>query len=711
MQPIDHEARALADVTHAYSAFKPPRRIPISQGAAETLFISQPGGVPGHWNPDETPYMVEPLDMLASRRHEAVVFCGPARTGKTVALLLGWMAHAVVNDPGDMLFVQMTQDKARDMSKTDLARALRHSDALSSMISGSQDDTVHDKMFRNGMFLKIAWPTVSNVSGSTYRYTAITDLDRIENAENIGGEGPLFDLTLKRTTTFMSRGMSLVESSPGINISDPHWEPATKHEAPPVSGILGLYNRSDRRRLYWQCPLCNEWFEPKPGLGLFNLPSESTLIEIVREADLESIATEHNRILCPHCKGPLGPKLKKDLNRGARWLQDGTFLTPSGELVGTAHESTIAGYWMGGIPATYQSWRSMILRYLQGLRTYVLTGSEETLKTTTNTDQGLPYLSQVLRDVRAVSRDPSNRKEKLARFFVPDEARLLVATVDVQGGIGARFVVQIHAIGPHREKWLVDRYAITESTRQGVDGGYAPIDPAAYAEDWDMITEKVCRSTYKTHRPGIEMRVLLTVVDSGGEDGVTERAYAWKRRAALIGLGQRVMLIKGVGRKEATTTPFIRESYVGGRNAKEGGDIQLFILNTNKLKDIIDTGLRREKPGPGYIHLPEWLSPSFFDELKSEVRNEDGTWTQIRKRNEALDLLAYCEAGCIRLGSDRIDWDAPPPWAQPIPNNSECITRDERIALQDNAPIKQTIAEPEKRVSNQRRRSTSSYLR
>ena len=64
-------------------------------------------GAAGGWDPDTTPYMVEPLDTTGSRHYEAVVFVGPARTGKTASLLLGWMSHAVVNDPGDMLFLQM----------------------------------------------------------------------------------------------------------------------------------------------------------------------------------------------------------------------------------------------------------------------------------------------------------------------------------------------------------------------------------------------------------------------------------------------------------------------------------------------------------------------------------------------------------------------------------------------------------------------------
>ena len=67
----------------AATAFRPPRQVSVSQGAAQNLSIRQPGGYSGQWSAAEAPYMVEPMDMLASRRHEAVCFIGPARSGKT----------------------------------------------------------------------------------------------------------------------------------------------------------------------------------------------------------------------------------------------------------------------------------------------------------------------------------------------------------------------------------------------------------------------------------------------------------------------------------------------------------------------------------------------------------------------------------------------------------------------------------------------------
>lgn len=715
MNDAIHYARAMADIFGGYHAFLPPKRVSVCEGAAENLIIKQTGGPAMPWTPSEAPYMVEPVNMLASRHHESVCFVGPARTGKTAGLVLGFMAHAVVNDPGDMLIVQMTQDKAREFSKTDIDRALRHSPNLAKLKSvSSHDDTVHDKLFRHGMWLRIAWPTVSNLSSSTYRYAISTDYDRVP--DDIDGEGSLYSLMIKRTTTFLSRGMGVVESSPGRDITDPSWVPVTPHEAPPVGGILGIYNRSDRRRWYWKCPDCRDWFEAAPGLDLFQLPPAHELVEIVREIDIPAYAKERAKVVCPCCGSIIEFKWRSMLNASGRWVQDGLRLTSDDELEGQALSSNIAGYWLGGVAATYQKWTSLIERYLQGLREYALTGSELTLKTTVNTDQGMPYLSRHLADVRDGASNPEDRPDReLDRYVVPDETRLVVASVDVQGGTNARFDVQVHAIGPHMEQWLVNRFTIKDSRREGMGSTYAPIDPASYLEDWDRITEEVVRSTYRTRTEGREIRVKITVVDSGGEDGVTDKAYNWYRKCRRNGLAMRVMLYKGASTK---TAPILRESLLGNRTTKEKGDVPVYICNPNLLADAVSTNLKRARPGPGYYHFPEpkskdnpsgWLPPSFFDELNAEVREENGTWKQVRKRNESFDHCKMIHAACLRLGVDKIkDWNNAPQWAQPLATNSEVITAEQRREIKADAAADVTPrVVPTRR---QRRVAHSSYL-
>ena len=368
--------------------------------------------------------------------------------------------------------------------------------------------------------------------------------------------------------------------------------------------------------------------------------------------------------------------------------------------------STIAGFWLGGVAAAYQSWHSLGMRYLQGLREYVLTGSELSLQNTVNTDQGLPYLSILVRSASKKASGIEGRKDHdLQRFVVPDETRFVVAAVDVQGGPNASFVVQVVAVGPYLEQWPIDRFSILTANRTGVDGQPAPIDPAAYAEDWDLVTQLVLKATYRTSDENREIKVKAIAIDTGGEDGVTDKAYDWYRRIRKDGLHNSVMLVKGASTPAA---PLIRESWVGakrGNNASDKGDIPLYLLNSNMFKDAVATSLKRTITGPSYIHMPGWLPRAFYDELKAEVRNAKGQWMKIRKRNEAFDLLCYVRALCVRLGADRPDfWDSPPNWAAPLPENALTVTREERRAAQSGESAPQAAL-------YRRRTARSAYLK
>ena len=682
--PDDPFVLALHDVCSAWPALLPPNRVPVSQGVADNLKIARPGGASGYWDPSETPYMVLPTDLLASRVHSAVCFVGPAQTGKTVALGEGWMTHAVLNDPGDMAIFQMTQEKAREYSRQRIDRALRNSPALrAAMGVASRDDNLHDKQFRNGMLVRIAWPTVTNMSSTSYRYVFGTDYDRWD--DNIDGEGDGFSLMLKRTTTFLSRGMVAVESSPGRPVTDPNWRPATPHEAPPVKGILGIYNRSDRRRWYWQCPHCASWFEAAPGLSLFKLPSEDQLSEDARTIDIDAFARQYARVVCP-AEGCLIESAERGkMNRGGRWLQDGLTIDSRNRVSGTPLSSSIAGFWLGGVAAAYVNWETLIRKQLQGLLEYSMTGSELPLQTTANTDQGIPYTSKHLAG-SANDEGPADRPDdEVQRYVVPPWTRFVVASVDVQGGRNARFVYQVHAIGEYMEQQLVDRAEIRESKREGMGTEFAPIDPAKYAEDWDILTERLVLATYRTPLDDREIKVKLTVVDTGGEEGVTQKAYAWWRRLRLKGLASRVMLTKG-GAMRTKVDWHVRESMVGGLQGE--GDVPLHHLNPNLLKDEVHAGLSRREPGPGFYHFPRvkgpknpngWLPQSFIDEYYAEVRNADGVWEQIRARNESLDLSCMIRAGCLKLGADKARfWLTPPSWARPLETNSDVVTSEQR---------------------------------
>ena len=92
---------------------------------------------------------------------------------------------------------------------------------------------------------------------------------------------------------------------------------------------------------------------------------------------------------------------------------------------------------------------------------------------------------------------------------------------------------------------------------------------------------------------------------------------------------------------------------------------------------------------------------------------------QVRKRNETLDHLQYCEAGYLRLGADRIaNWSNAPRWAQPLETNEHLVSVEERREQQGNerlaaAPAQQPAGQGTQRATavRQRRVAQSGYVR
>ncbi|EFB2796201.1 TPA: phage terminase large subunit family protein [Escherichia coli] len=649
-----NQETAKAARTDSGYILRAPRRMRVADAVAQYMRVPMGAGNSVPWDPLVAPYVIEPMNCLASREYDAVIFVGPARTGKTIGLIDGWVIYNVICDPADMLIIQMTEEKAREHSKKRLARTFRVSPEVVSRLSPNKNDNnVYDRTFLAGNYLKIGWPSVNIMSSSDYKCVALTDYDRFP--EDIDGEGDAFSLASKRTTTFMSSGMTLVESSPGRDVKDVKWRRTSPHEAPPTTGILSLYNRGDRRRWYWPCPHCGEYFQPC-----------GDVVAGFRDIADPVLASEAAYIQCPSCSGRIMPEQKRELNGRGVWLRDGESINADGSRYGDPRRSRIASFWMEGPAAAYQTLSQLVYKLLTAEQEYETTGSEETLKTVINTDWGLPYLPRASMEQRE-SELLEQRAEPVPSRSVPDGVNFLVATVDVQAGRHRRFVVQVTGYGSRGERWIIDRYNITQSLRGDSDGESQRIDPASYPEDWDVLLTDVFHKSWPlASDPSQQMRLMAMAVDSGGEDGVTDNAYKFWRRCRRDGLGKRIYLFKGdsIRRAKLITRTFPDNTGRTGRRAQAAGDVPLWLLQTDALKDRVNNALWRNSPGPGYVHFPDWLGSWFYDELTYEERSSDGKWSKPgRGANEAFDLMVYAEALVILHGYEKIRWPDAPEWA------------------------------------------------
>ncbi|HDS7587089.1 TPA: phage terminase large subunit family protein [Escherichia coli] len=649
-----NQETAKAARTDSGYILRAPRRMRVADAVAQYMRVPMGAGNSVPWDPLVAPYVIEPMNCLASREYDAVIFVGPARTGKTIGLIDGWVIYNVICDPADMLIIQMTEEKAREHSKKRLARTFRVSPEVVSRLSPNKNDNnVYDRTFLAGNYLKIGWPSVNIMSSSDYKCVALTDYDRFP--EDIDGEGDAFSLASKRTTTFMSSGMTLVESSPGRDVKDVKWRRTSPHEAPPTTGILSLYNRGDRRRWYWPCPHCGEYFQPC-----------GDVVAGFRDIADPVLASEAAYIQCPFCSGRIMPEQKRELNGRGVWLRDGESINADGSRYGDPRRSRIASFWMEGPAAAYQTLSQLVYKLLTAEQEYETTGSEETLKTVINTDWGLPYLPRASMEQRK-SELLEQRAEPVPSRSVPDGVNFLVATVDVQAGRHRRFVVQVTGYGSRGERWIIDRYNITQSLRGDSDGESQRIDPASYPEDWDVLLTDVFHKSWPlASDPSQQMRLMAMAVDSGGEDGVTDNAYKFWRRCRRDGLGKRIYLFKGdsIRRAKLITRTFPDNTGRTGRRAQAAGDVPLWLLQTDALKDRVNNALWRDSLGPGYVHFPDWLGSWFYDELTYEERSSDGKWSKPgRGANEAFDLMVYAEALVILHGYEKIRWPDAPEWA------------------------------------------------
>ncbi len=587
---------------------------------------------------------------------------GMVPTHNTQGLIDGGIGYIITCDPADILVVHMTEEAARRYSRLRIRRMLNNSPMLKEKLSTvAHDDNVLGKYFKNGTALILAWPSPTQLSAQDYKYVFLSDYDRMPDDT---GEGDVYTLASKRTQTFMSGGMTVVESSPGRDFLDKNWKPSSPHEAPPVGGILGLYNTGDRRLWHWNCVECKDPFAVRPGLDLFALPETSEMLDRVKFAGTKTVAAEFAKITCPNCGVIIEHRFKNAMNLDGFWKTEND------------HKSSVASFWLGGAAAKFQTWSSLIEKELQALNHFALTGEEEKLKATRNTDQGIPYLPSGGGD-KLNAQELEARSEDMAQRVVPVGVRFLIAAIDVQG---SKFVVQVSGYGVDLESWVIDRFDIAISERES-HGEMAVLDPAGHKEDWDLITKRVILKRYRLDdETSRTMGVTLTTCDSGGKAGVTENAYHFWKRLKDASLVDKFALIKGERPKRSANKPMVGKTSPdkaskAARNAKVTNELPLWLLNTTILKDAVMANLKRVDHGPDFVHFPKWLPLWFYEEVTAETRSENGWENPGRTRNEAFDLLCYTKAGyLIKLDGywkAKINWDKPPGWAEVWDNNAE----------------------------------------
>lgn len=374
-----------------------------------------------------------------------------------------------------------------------------------------------------------------------------------------------------------------------------------------LSRIEHEWERSDQRLYHVPCPHCNYlqpfyWRDPA---GVHRLRWE-------KDAEGQPLP-DSVHYLCAKCKRGIQERFKREMLTGGRWIAK------------HPDRRGIIGFKLNALYSPWQNnWHHLAKEWvdakdnLEKLRVFVNLRLAETW------DEGA--------DTSVTPHELRLRTETYPSEL-PEQVCVLVATADLQHN---RIEAQVTGFGAGEESWLIAHEIFWGNPGLGVD-------PETDVNVWEQLDD--FRLKAWKHASGVELLPALTFVDAGAHaDSVYN--FVAPRQATH----RPAFACKGV---EHLSKPGLVAESISKRMRH-----RLFLIGTYAAKDRIFARLKIPTPGPGYHHLPDWVTDEYLEQLMGEVkitrrvrrtRGVRREYVKTAAHNEALDLTVYAHAGLAAL--------------------------------------------------------------
>lgn len=356
--------------------------------------------------------------------------------------------------------------------------------------------------------------------------------------------------------------------------------------------------KSDQRYFHVPCPHCQlmqplEWRDPvsKEYRLKFDRLKDGTV-------DRDSVAYE-----CAGCAKKIPEHFKQQMLDAGRW-------------VAKFPGRTTAGFFINALYSPWKdNWADMAQEWIDSK------DDVEKLRSFVNLRLGETWEEQG----EAVDADSLLKRRVKYESEVPAGVGALIMSVDVQNN---RLEAAVYGFGEGEESWLIKHEVF-----------YG--DPGSPDEETVWTELEALRLTALTCAAGRKASVDVTVVDTGFH---TDAVYDYVKPRQNN--NDRVFAIKGV--KYLSKPGLIKESPIKKKS------IRLFTVAADAAKERIYSRLKSQKPGSGYVHLPEWVTEEFLAQLTGEKKIgvvdrrthlKKYYWKKTHTNNEALDLTVYALAG------------------------------------------------------------------
>lgn len=370
------------------------------------------------------------------------------------------------------------------------------------------------------------------------------------------------------------------------------------------SYIDDQFRAGDQRRFYIVCPHCEEhtlltWDAVSWPGRRENDEENAKFINEFEDAD----AHLHAAIHCTECGTALndGERVKairvaEDL--GAGWKASRRF---------TGH----ASYHLNEFYSTFRKVSAIVRDYFDKLKA-------DDMQVFYNVSLAEPY------DAGGERADPDSLMQRAEVYAaeVPYGGLYITMGVDMQID---RLEAEVIAWGLGEESWSLGYHVLWG-------------DPLT-SDPWDQLDDLMAGEYL--HESGQYLPVSAICMDTGGTSGMTQAAYDY----AAGRTGRRLFAVKGVGGwGRAVVEKSVTK--VQGQNKRK---TDLFLVGTDEAKLVVSRRLLKDKPGPGYCHIPDDRHEEWYKQITAEkliTKYEKGQpkrlWAkQDKARNEAFDCRVY----------------------------------------------------------------------
>jgi len=392
----------------AYAAFKPPKKLTLSEWADEYAYLSAESSAEGgRWH--TLPYQKAMMDAITDPKIEQVTVMKSARVGYS-KILNHIIAYHIHQDPCGIMVVQPTIEDAAGYSKEEIAPMIRDTKVLTNLVSDAKtrdsNNTILQKQFPGGVLSLVGANSARGFRRVSRRIVLFDETDGYP--ASAGTEGDQIKLGIARTQYFWNRKI-VAGSTPTIK---------------DFSRIERLFDQSDQRRYYVPCCHCGHM----QYLRWANM----------RWQDNDPLTASY---ACEEC-GALIPHSKK------RWMVE------RGEWRATQPgNGRHAGFhiWAAYSYSPNAEWSNLVEEFL------LSKNDPEQLKTWINTTLGECWEDEYASKVGADGLMERAAVEKYEKGVPPKEVLMLSLGCDVQDD---RLSMSLWGIGRNEEMYLVDRKVI-----------------------------------------------------------------------------------------------------------------------------------------------------------------------------------------------------------------------------------------------------------